>query len=109
EVRRYAAVRTASHVYVEHYGRRGRTVKFRELYDLTEDPGHGENLLHGDVAPGDRALATELAAVLRRLRDCEGAGCAQTVSPADAAGATASAPPADPRATPPVRSPRHDR
>jgi arylsulfatase A-like enzyme len=74
--RRYAGVRTKTHLYVEHYGRTAPTaVEFRELYDLQRDPDYQYNLLHGKVSSGSETIAWRLATLLDRLRTCSGALC----------------------------------
>jgi N-acetylglucosamine-6-sulfatase len=73
---RYAAARTSSHVYVEHYAQRdGVTVEFVELYNRVRDSGYGRNLLHGRASPQARTIARELAGVLDQLKTCAGAPC----------------------------------
>jgi arylsulfatase A-like enzyme len=71
----WAALRTATSLYVEHYDARYRErIVFREYYDLVADPFELENLLaDGSTAndPNTAALSAQLAAD----RDCSGAGC----------------------------------
>jgi N-acetylglucosamine-6-sulfatase len=75
---RYAAVRTKSYVYVEHYAHGdGTTVEFTELYDRKRDPSYEKNLLHGTVSPESQAVAWRLATLLDDLKSCAGEQCQQ--------------------------------
>ena len=75
---RYAAVRTKSHVYVEHYAQRdGTTVEFTELYDRTRDPSYEKNLLHAKISPDSQAIAWRLATLLDHMKSCAGQQCQQ--------------------------------
>jgi N-acetylglucosamine-6-sulfatase len=65
---RYAGLRTARHLYVEHLD--GEL----ELYDLARDPYELDNLV---AMPAAVPVRIRLAARLARLRGCRGAGCRQ--------------------------------
>ena len=71
----WAALQTATSLYVEHYDPQYRErIVFREYYDLVADPFELENLLaDGNSAndPNTAALSAQLAAD----RDCSGSGC----------------------------------
>jgi arylsulfatase A-like enzyme len=71
----WAALRTATSLYVEHYDARHRErIVHREYYDLVADPFELENLLaDGSTAndPNTAALSAQLAAD----RDCSAASC----------------------------------
>jgi arylsulfatase A-like enzyme len=62
----YSAIRTSSHVYVEHASGE------QELYDLAADPGQLESK-HAD--PLHAPLKASLAAQLAPLKTCVAAGC----------------------------------
>ncbi len=67
----YEAVHTGRWVWARHRG--GPTE--RELYDLAADPFQLDNLWDvrkGQAKPGHASRASELEALLRRLRDCSG-------------------------------------
>jgi arylsulfatase A-like enzyme len=73
---RYAAVRTRSHVYVEHYAQEdGETLELTELYDRNNDPSYERNLLHGKASSRAEAVAARLAPILDRLKACSGVQC----------------------------------
>jgi N-acetylglucosamine-6-sulfatase len=69
DVPRYAALRTAGHLYVEYES------GARELYDHRRDPREVENLLVDPVSPADAALAGRLSARLAALRGCQTGSC----------------------------------
>ena len=70
----WAAVRTNDLLYVEYYEKDLSTVRFREYYDLRNDPSEMDNLLGDDDTSNDPELA-EIQARLEELRRCEGASC----------------------------------
>lgn len=61
----YVGLRTRAFAYIEY------DAGERELYDLAADPSQEENL----AGRADPALVAPLAARLRQLRACRGAGC----------------------------------
>jgi hypothetical protein len=70
----WAALRTPTSHYVEHYDSDSHSIGFREYYDLTNDPWEMDNLLgDGDAAndPSTAALSAQLAAD----RGCAGGSC----------------------------------
>jgi arylsulfatase A-like enzyme len=71
----WAALRTQTSHYIEQYeGVDGQSIRFREYYDLTNDPWEMDNLL-GDGNPANDAGTAALAAQLAADRGCAGAGC----------------------------------
>jgi arylsulfatase A-like enzyme len=70
----WAAIRTTSSLYVEHYGADGVTVSFVEYYELRDDPWLLENLLaDGDPSTGPAPeVLSSLAIALARDRRCAG-------------------------------------
>jgi arylsulfatase A-like enzyme len=74
----WAAIRTATALYVEHYGADGVTVSFREYYDLRDDPWLLRNVL-ADGDPTTDPLPTVLADLSARL--AHDRACAGTTGP----------------------------
>ncbi|MGH6826858.1 sulfatase family protein, partial [Methyloceanibacter sp.] len=64
--KRYAAVRTATRIYVRHED------GFEELYDLMADPNELDNKVKDPGYAGDAAM---LRGLHDRLKSCAGAGC----------------------------------
>lgn len=74
DISRWAALRTRRLTYVEYYS--GDRIRFRELYDLRDDPWQLTNLLGAGDIPDDRADAVRrLSRSLARARACDGARC----------------------------------
>lgn len=70
----WASSRTGTYQYIEYYGKNGRSIVFREYYDLVDDPRQMTNLFTdgvGDNDPDVRALSKRLAAD----RKCSGTRC----------------------------------
>lgn len=70
----WATLRTLDYQYVEYYAEDGKTVEFREYYDLKDDPWQLRNLLGDDTEANDpdvEALSAQLAAD----RACRGTDC----------------------------------
>ncbi|HEX2032426.1 MAG TPA: sulfatase, partial [Actinomycetota bacterium] len=70
----WASVLTPDRQYIEYHGAGGRTVAFREYYDLQADPLQLRNLL-GDADPRNDPSAWRLARLSSRLardRGCQG-------------------------------------
>lgn len=71
----WAALRSASHQYVEYYSdNAAKTVVFHEYYDLASDPFQLVNL-YGDGDPTNDPSLVMNAAELAFLRDCAGDAC----------------------------------
>jgi len=71
----WAALQTATSLYVEHYDPAYRErVVYREYYDLVADPFELENLL-ADGNPANDPNTAALSAQLAADRDCTGASC----------------------------------
>jgi arylsulfatase A-like enzyme len=71
----WAALRTPTSHYVEHYdGADEQRILHREYYDLVADPFELENLLADGNAANDQTT-TALSAQLAADRDCSGSGC----------------------------------
>lgn len=75
----WASVLTPDRQYVEYYGARGRTVAFREYYDLETDPLQLRNLLRDPDRGNDPSSwrLRRLAATLAADRRCLGRAGAQ--------------------------------
>jgi arylsulfatase A-like enzyme len=78
----WAATRTADHHYIETYEQDGKTIKFREYYDLQNDPYELDNCYGGDGTPGTgddlcvpAQTVTDLHAQLLADRLCAGTEC----------------------------------
>ena len=70
----WASLRTNEYQYIEYYESNGKTIAFREYYDLTSDPEQMDNLLADGIAGNDpdvKALSRQLAAD----RACSGSEC----------------------------------
>jgi len=70
----WASILTTEEQYVEYYRLNGRTVTFREYYDLIADPYQLKNVL-GDGTPQNDPDVSALAAQLRAARTCAGSRC----------------------------------
>lgn len=71
----WGALRTATSHYIEHYDLiDNQTIKYREYYDLTNDPWEMNNLLGDGNAANDPNTAA-LSAQLAQDRACSGAAC----------------------------------
>jgi arylsulfatase A-like enzyme len=70
----WASIRTRSYQFVQYYGPDGRSVTFREYYDLRRDPWQLRNLL-GDDRPGNDPDVEALARRLESDRRCAGRAC----------------------------------
>ena len=70
----WAAMLTKRFEYVEWYGVNGKTVEFREYYDLGHDPFQLVNLLK-DGKPGNDPHVADIAERLKRDRTCVGSTC----------------------------------
>lgn len=70
----WRSLRTDRYQYVEYYEQDLETIRFREYYDLVDDPWQLENLL-GD---GDGSNDPDVSQISRRMNelwDCSGQGC----------------------------------
>ncbi len=70
----WASILGAGYQYVEYYGTDGRTISFREYYDLERDPAQLRNVL-GDPDPRNDPSAwwlEKVASTLARDRGCLG-------------------------------------
>jgi arylsulfatase A-like enzyme len=71
----WASIRTATSHYIEHYDLiDNQTIKYREYYDLTNDPWEMNNLL-GDGSAANDPNTAALSAQLAQDRGCSGAAC----------------------------------
>ena len=70
----WAAIRTDDYLYVEYYEKDLATVRFREYYDLQQDPWELENLF-GDDDPTNDPDTAAIERRLQELRRCEGRSC----------------------------------
>lgn len=61
-------------LYVEYYGKDGKTITEREYYDLKRDPGERKNVLADRDRSNDPDLSS-LSEELRRARRCTGSSC----------------------------------
>lgn len=70
----WASLRTNEYQYIEYYENDGKTIAFREYYDLSADPQQMTNLLADGIADNDpdvKALSKQLVAD----RECAGSDC----------------------------------
>jgi arylsulfatase A-like enzyme len=67
----WASLRTAGWQYLEYYEDDGRTVNWREYYELTSDPWMLDNLL-ADQTPANDPDVGALSGRLQRLASCQG-------------------------------------
>jgi arylsulfatase A-like enzyme len=79
----WAATRTVDYHYIETYQEDGKTIQFREYYDLVEDPYELNNCYGGDGVPSTAddlctpaQTTTALHDQLLRDRLCQGTACA---------------------------------
>jgi arylsulfatase A-like enzyme len=73
----WASSWTPRYQYIEYYGEGGRSVEFRELYDLRTDPWQTHNVLNDlDAANDPRPrFVARLSRRLSRDRNCSGRSC----------------------------------
>ena len=70
----WASLRNRRYQYTEYYASDRKTVRFREYYDLKDDPFQVRNLL-GDGKPGNNPDVKVLSARLATERKCAGPTC----------------------------------
>lgn len=70
----WASVTTPAYAYTEYYQADSTTVRFREYYDLVNDPHELVNLLADGTTANDPNV-TAISAQLRADRACKGAAC----------------------------------
>lgn len=70
----WAGIRSKDYLYVEYYEEDLETVRFREYYDLEQDPYELDNLL-GDDDPSNDPELEDIQRRLDELRACEGDAC----------------------------------
>ncbi|MDQ4144780.1 MAG: sulfatase [Actinomycetota bacterium] len=70
----WASIRTRAYQYIEYYAADGNSVRFREYYDLLEDPWQLENLL-GDGDPTNDPNTRRLSRQLAEDRACSEEAC----------------------------------
>ncbi|MDQ3915272.1 MAG: sulfatase [Actinomycetota bacterium] len=73
----WASIRTHDYQYIEYYFKDGEELRFREYYDLTNDPWQTNNLLGDADESNDPSpvLIRSLEAQLERDRTCSGLTC----------------------------------
>jgi arylsulfatase A-like enzyme len=70
----WRSLRTQDHQYVEYYEQDLETVRFREYYDLVNDPWQLENLF-GDQDPANDPNVDEISRRMNDLSRCAGDSC----------------------------------
>ena len=71
----WAALTTPRYQYTEYYGRDERTPRFREFYDLEDDPWQLTNRLADEAMRPPHAIIDRLSRRLARDRTCEAEAC----------------------------------
>ena len=74
EKTRWLSLRSRRYQYVEYFGRDGKELRFRELYNLKRDPWQLHNLLRTHPRR-HREIASRLHRLLVRKAACRGAEC----------------------------------